>query len=80
MYKDIWTSKIIFSYRSSRMWCFTESASEVLVHRFCVFTLKILHSSEKVNTITLEAIYLYNMQRQKNRGTLHSKEVSGFKI
>ena len=78
--------KRIFNYRSSRIRRVTENAFGILVHRFRIFTSKILLSPEKVTTITLAAIVLHNMLRQKSRecytpdGFLDSEDENGNSI
>ena len=56
-----------FNYRSSRIRCVTENVFGILVHRLRVFSSKILLNTEKAAAITLEAIVLHNMLRQKSR-------------
>ena len=55
--------KRIFSYLSPRIRRVTENAFEILVHRFRVFTSKILLNPEKTAAITRTAIVLHNTLR-----------------
>lgn len=65
--KNLDDRKRIFNYRSSHFRRVIENAFRLLVHRFRVFTSKILLNSEKTTAITLAAIVLHNMLQQKSK-------------